>query len=601
MERIVGEDAVERVRQSSDIVEVLGTYLDLRPAGRSFKACCPFHKEKTPSFHVSPDRQLFHCFGCGVGGDVFSFVMKHDGLTFPETLEKLARRAGIELPQRSGPRGPDRAKLIEAHREAVRFYRAALGARAGESARRYLKERATPEEVLGAYYVGYAPGSGQALLEFLRKKFAVEILVAAGLVGQAEGGRLYDRFRDRVVIPILSVAGDPIGFGARALRPEVEPKYLNTPETAIYKKGRVLFGLPQARAAIKEEGLAIVVEGYFDALAMSSAGLHAVVAPCGTAWTTDHARLLLRYTPRIVFLFDGDPAGEKAAWRALEGTLPIQAEVGIVVLPAGMDPDDMIRGGDSGGLTALVREPMSPVAFALDSLRRQGVDGPPGIQRLAALLAIVGNVVSREMMIDEAAEKGRIATRVLRQEVERLLAQRPRARRMRSETPTDTPPGPLRLAPLEEAVLRLVVARPDAVGVIREAARGVAGLREGVRELLAWIDDRTRTGQAPEPPEMLRRIGHELGDQIEVGFLLADSPLENNDQFREDLVRHLREQALEAQLETVGYEIRGLEAEGGHEDKLAAFLQRKLELARELSLLRGGSGAGRTESTGLRP
>ncbi len=599
MERIVGEDAVERVRQASDIVEVLGTYLDLRPAGRSFKACCPFHKEKTPSFHVSPDRQLFHCFGCEVGGDVFSFVMKHDGLTFPEALEKLARRAGVELPERSGPRGPDRGKLIEAHREAVRYYRAALGAPTGESARQYLGERGTPETVLGAYYVGYAPGTGQALLEFLRKKFPVELLVAAGLVGQADGGRLYDRFRDRVVIPILSVAGDPIGFGARSLRPDAEPKYLNTPETAIYKKGRILFGLPQARAAIKDEGRAIVVEGYFDALAMSSAGLHAVVAPCGTAWTMDHARLLLRYTPRIVFLFDGDPAGEKAAWRALEATLPIQAEIGIVVLPSGMDPDDMVRGGNSDELVALLREPMSPVGFALDSLRRQGVDGPPGMRRIAALLAIVGNVVSREMMIDEAAEKGRIAARVLRQEVERLLAQRPRARRTRPET--ESPEGPVRLAPLEEAVLRLVVARPDAVGVIREAARGVAGLREGVRELLTWIDDRTRSGQAPEPPEMLRRIGHELGDQIEVGFLLTESPLENSDQFREDLVRHLREQALEAQLETLGYEIRGLEAEGGHEDKLAVLLARKLELARELSQLRGGSGAGRTESTGLRP
>ncbi len=622
--RPAGEDIVERVREASDVVEVLGTYLDLRPAGRSFKACCPFHKEKTPSFHVSPDRQLYYCFGCGEGGDVFSFIMKHDGLSFPEALEKLARRAGIDLPQRQGPKGPDRGSLIEAHREAVRFYRAALGADTGETGRRYLADRGIPEEVLRAYYVGYAPGEGGVLIAYLNKKYSIEILVAAGLIGQTEGGRLYDRFRDRIVIPILSVAGDPIGFGARAMSADATPKYLNSPETAVYKKGRVLFGLPQARAAIRESGRAVVVEGYFDALAMAAAGLHGVVAPCGTAWTREHAQLLLRYTPRVVLLFDGDAAGEKAAWRAMEETLPINSEIGIVSLPEGLDPDDMIRSGELERLRGLLEAPASPVAFALESLRRQGVDGPPAIQRLAQLVAKVGNVVAREMMVDEAAERGRIAARVLRQEVDRLvsdqdarLAARGRmgdlgnGRRSRggrgvsrgagAGTPMGEEVGsegaPLRLTPLEQAVLRLAVSQPEAVGQLREAARGVASLREGLREVLVWLDERARAGQVPAPPEIVRRIGRELGagERFDVGFLLEDSPTEIGEQFREDLVRHLREQALEAELEVVGYEIRSLEREGDPDDQLASLLQRKLDLARTLSGLRGGGQSIRSQ------
>ncbi len=619
MERNQGEDIVEKVRAASDIVEVVGAYLDLRPAGARLKACCPFHKEKTPSFFVAPDRQLFYCFGCQEGGDVFSFVMKHEGLSFPEALEKLARRAGLELPRSTGPRGPDRGRLIEAHRDAVRFYRAALKAQAGEAARHYLDQRAIPEGVLRGYYVGYAPGDGRALLTYLNKKHPVEILVAAGLIGQGEGGRLYDRFRDRIVIPILSVAGDPIGFGARAMRPDATPKYLNSPETAIYKKGRVLYGLPQARSAMRDAGAAVVVEGYFDALAMAAAGLHGVVAPCGTAWTIDHARLSLRYAPRIHFLFDGDPAGQKAAWRAMEETLPIQAELGIVTLPEGLDPDDMIREGGAERLRALLSEPLSPVAFAVEFLRRQGIDGPPGIQRLAELLAKVGNVVAREMMVDEAAEKGRVAARVLRLEVDRLVAE-PTGRRRPArgsgapsseagdsrsgpplaETPAGDEDGPspgLQLSPLEQAILRLAISQPEAVGRVREAARGVASVREGVRSVLAWLDDRSRADQPPAPPEVLRRIAREIGshEHIEVRFLMEDSPAEISEQFREDLVRYLREQALEAELEVIGYEIRSLEQKRDADGNLEHLLQRKLELARQLSDLRGAGREDRSQ------
>ncbi len=581
----LGEDIVEQVRQATDIVDLIGAYVDLRPAGRSHKARCPFHREKTPSFHVSHERQLFHCFGCGAGGDVFTFLMKHEGLSFPEALELLARRAGIALPERGGAGAPDRGRIIAALRLAVRFYRGKLKGRAGAGAREYLAGRGVPVELLDAYYVGYAPAGGQAFLDYARKEFTVEVLVQAGLLGQSEG-RLYDRFRDRIAIPILSVAGEPIGFGARAMRPAVEPKYLNSPETAVYHKSRVLFGLPQAREAIREQGRALVVEGYFDVLGLARAGVRHAVAPCGTAWTPEHVRLLLRYTRSPVFVFDGDAAGEQAAWRALEVTLPLHPDLGVVALPAGQDPDDLVRQGEIDRLRELLSAPLSPVAFAYDSLARQGLDGHPRIARLAELLARVENAVAREMMVDEAAGRARIPARILRQEVERLGRERPAAGRGREEGGAPSGP-PIRLLPLEEAILKLVQAEPSAAGVLREASLGAPAVRAAIREVLFWVDERARSGLPPQTPELLRRIQVELGEGIDVGFLVDQTGPVPDEAFRDDLLRRLRDQALENEIEAVGREIRALESRGEDGDRLSGLLRRKQDLARDLARLRG--------------
>ncbi len=585
MQRGHGEDVVERVRQAIDIVELIGAYVDLRPAGRDFKACCPFHREKTPSFHVSAERQLFHCFGCGVGGDVFSFLMKHDGLTFPEALETLARRASIELPERHGPKGPDRARLISAMRAAVRYYRGKLRAEPGAGARRYLENRGIPQRLLDLYYVGLAPGGGQALLDLARRRFSVEALVQAGLVGQSREGRLYDRFRDRIVIPILSVAGDPIGFGARALDANVEPKYLNSPETPIYKKGRVLFGLPQARQAIRVAGSALVVEGYFDVLGLAAGGIHHAVAPCGTAWTREHMHLLLRYTPRPLFLFDGDAAGEMAAWRALENSLPIHPDVGIVVLPSGKDPDDMVRDGRIAELRDLIEAPLSPVAFGHECLARQGLEGHNRVARLAELIGLVESGVAREMMVDEAAERVRMPARLVREEVERTRGGR--RKRAAGRADPGQPETPVtRLTPLEEAVMQLTEREPSAAGKLYEASRGAPAVREKIREVLLWVEERVRSGAVPEAPELLRKLRGELGEEVEVAFLLDREGRPADEQFRENLLRRLEEQAIESELETLGYEIRALEAKEEPGARLKELLEQKQALARRLAHLR---------------
>lgn len=584
MERVDRDNQVERVREAIDIVELIGSYVDLRPAGHNFKARCPFHKERTPSFVVSPERQLYHCFGCGAGGDVFSFVMKHDGLEFPEALQLLARRAGIELVAAGPEKGVDRAALIAALREAVRFYRGQLRASSGTAALEYLRARSFPGKVLDRFYVGYAPPGGQALLEHAMSRFPREVLVQAGLVGQDDSGRLYDRFRARITIPILAPAGDPIGFGARALQPGVEPKYLNSPETPVYKKSRILFGMPQARQAFRAGGTALVVEGYFDVIGLAAGGIHHAIAPCGTALTAEHVRLLAKLVQRVVLLFDGDAAGRNAAWRALATTLVHHPDVTVAVLPPGKDPDDLVREGRVAELQERIQAPHSPVAFALETLTEQGLEGHGVIGRLAEMLAGVGNPVARELMIDEAAERSRLPGRILRREVERLGKLRP-AR----DADATAPSGGAalgQLTPLEEAVLRVVLVEPAAAGPLLEAASGVATVRTPVRNVTAWAGDRSRAGSPPAAPELMRRIHTELGEEVSAGFLLDDGLPVPDEQFRQDLLRRLREEGLEAELESVGYQIRSLEREGKHSE-LDSMLLRKHTIAKELARLRG--------------
>ena len=592
---------VERVREAIDIVDYIGSQVDLRPAGRNFKARCPFHQEKTPSFLVSPDKQVFHCFGCGVGGDVFSFVMKHDGLSFPEALALLARRAGVALPERTERGGPDKAQLIAALRAAVRFYRGALRGEAGKGAAEYLRRRSMPERILDLYYVGYAPGDGQSLLRRLGRKFSREILVQADLAGQTDEGRMYDRFRDRIVLPILGRSGEPLAFGARAMRAEAEPKYLNSRETAVYRKRGELFGLPQARQAIRRTGTAIVVEGYFDVLSLARAGVYQAVAPCGTAWRAEHTESLARLheAGRIVFLFDGDAAGRSAAWRALAVTLPRHVEVGMGLLPPGKDPDDLVREERVAELNAVLEAPLSPVAFGLKVMREEGLAQAALVSRVAEMLACVEHGIAREMMIDEAAERSGLPVRTLRAEVEKLRERRRPGRRPERGADTAEAPVPVRLTPLEELLLRAVQAEPAAAGPLIEAARGSPSIGLGVRTVLAWVQDRARAGEVARPAELLQRLRSELGEGVEAGFLLSEDLPEPDARLREDLVRRLRETALEAENERIGYEIRAVDQQadgaGGHPggpgaERLAALLARKQALAMELARLRGGAG-----------
>ena len=341
------DDLLSRV----DIVDVIDARVPLKKAGKDYKANCPFHEEKTPSFTVSQDKQFFHCFGCGVHGSAIGFLMDYEHMSFPEAVRDLAQRAGVEVPQ-STSFAPDNkpdvsAALLDSLSLADLFYRRMLREHPkAQEAIDYLKRRGLTGEIAADFGLGFAPDGWDPLLKAVGTNDSVrEALLGAGLLVKKDGGGLYDRFRNRVMFPIHDHRGRLIGFGGRVLD-KGEPKYLNSPETPLFHKGRELYGLYRARDALKRVGRVLVVEGYMDVVALAQFGLDYVVATLGTATTRDHLDRLFRFVPEVVFCFDGDRAGREAAWRALENALPVLHEgrqVSFLFLPDGEDPDTLVR------------------------------------------------------------------------------------------------------------------------------------------------------------------------------------------------------------------------------------------------------------------
>jgi DNA primase len=347
----IPDRVIEEIRERADVVQVISRHVSLKKSGSRYLGLCPFHTEKTPSFNVNPDRQIFHCFGCGEGGDVFAFRMHQDGSDFLEAVRSLATEFGVEIPNDAAEQSRS-APLYGANDRALAYFRHALRSPGGAAARDYLERRAVPADLIDRFQLGYAPPGWDGLIEELRReRTPLEHAEEAGLiVPRQTGDGHYDRFRGRLIFPIIEAGGRIVGFGGRGLADET-PKYLNSSESPIYRKGRALFGMSLAVDAIRSKGRAIVVEGYFDLMALHRAGLEEGVAPCGTALTQDHARRLRRYTRDVVVLFDGDSAGQRAA----ERSLPVMAAEGLRVqaafLPEGEDPDTLLA---KQGVDALI-------------------------------------------------------------------------------------------------------------------------------------------------------------------------------------------------------------------------------------------------------
>ena len=372
---MIPQDFIQQLLARVDIVDVIDKHVKLKKAGQNYSACCPFHNEKTPSFSVSPVKQFYHCFGCGVHGTAISFLMEYSGMGFRDAVQELSESVGMSLPveanrEESLERAKEAASLSEVMLAAMNFYRREL--KRTPKAIDYLKGRGVSGEIAAKFGIGYSPDDWQGL------KGAVEDYTATamnecGLVIDNDEGKRYDRFRDRVMFPILDSRGNVIGFGGRVIG-QGEPKYLNSPETSLFEKGRELYGLFQARRAIRDTQTAIVVEGYMDVVALAQNGVENAVATLGTATTPTHVQKLLRMADNLVFCFDGDKAGRKAAWRALEQSLPVVVDgkdVRFLFLPAEDDPDTFVRRvGKEGFLTALKdAKPLS--AFLIDELSSQ--------------------------------------------------------------------------------------------------------------------------------------------------------------------------------------------------------------------------------------
>src|SRR5436853_5618091 len=348
---------IEQIAAANDIVEVIGTYFPLKRAGSTFKALCPFHQEKTPSFTVSPSRQTFHCFGCGAGGSVFRFVMDYEHIDFPSAVRKLAARAGVTVVEKRGASDGDRQyetrkNLLKLHAEAAEwFHENLIKKEIGESARKYLKQRGITGEIAKRWQLGYAPDEWDAFGGWARAQgYDTRELITGGLLKTKDGNEThrrqsaYDRFRDRIMFPICNDIGEVIAFSGRLLKDEEgAAKYLNSPETPLFRKGNVLFGLHKSKRALIEANCAIVCEGQLDLISLFDAGITNVVAPQGTAFTENQARVLKRFVNEVVLCFDADAAGQKAAERSLEALLYNDLIVRVVEMPAGEDPDSLIR------------------------------------------------------------------------------------------------------------------------------------------------------------------------------------------------------------------------------------------------------------------
>jgi len=452
---LIPEETLERIRDAADIVDVVSEHVQLGKKGRNFFGLCPFHDEKSPSFSVNPDRQIYHCFGCGVGGNVFRFIQEVDRVTFVEAVKYLSERTGISLPERSGSSRDETeaADLIyRANDLAYKyFHHMLLNDDSGAAAREYLQARRLTSETIERFGLGYAPSNWDGLLKVAgRRSLNPQVMEQSGLaLPRQNGGGYYDRFRDRVTFPIANLSNRTIAFGARALQPDAEPKYLNSPETAIYHKGRVLYGLSDTRDAVRRQDCVLVVEGYMDLISLVQAGIQHVAATSGTALTEDHARLLARYAHQVVLLFDGDAAGSTAAMRGLEILLGTDLDARVVSLPPEHDPDTFVQEHGSDALLERTERAQSVLDFYLEQLAlRHDLSSVEGKSRAVAtlrpLLAKIRDAVRRDLLLREVAQRLSVDEQALRQELQASVQQQRAPRRTGDESAQPAVPDPPR-------------------------------------------------------------------------------------------------------------------------------------------------------------
>ncbi len=417
----IPDEVIEEIRLRSDIVEVVGSYIPLKRAGgNSWKACCPFHQEKTPSFHVRGDKQVFHCFSCGKGGDVFRFVMERENVPFPEAAHLLASRCGVVIPEptaagsnreQSRAAANVRDRLYQLQEEFARFFESNLKKHPDWPAARYLATRALPPEVVARFRLGAAPDAWDGCLRYGRALgFTDEEMLTGGIIRHSEnGGRLYDHFRGRLTFAIWNEQGKVVGFSARSLEAHPQTaKYVNTAETPIFKKSQLLYALPFARKPMQETREAILCEGQLDTIALHRAGLEQAVAPQGTGFTADQARILRRYVDRVQLAFDADQAGQKAVRSALELLLPLEFEVGVIRIPGGKDPDELFRSGGAEAVVAAAGAARSWTVHLAESCAARydltnAADRGRAAGEFIELLGLVENPVLRELYARDSA------------------------------------------------------------------------------------------------------------------------------------------------------------------------------------------------------
>lgn len=506
-------ELIEEVRRRNDIVDVISEYVALKRVGKNYKALCPFHLEKTPSFIVSPDKQIFHCFGCGAGGDVIGFVMKIEKTSFHDAVLRLAERIGISLneldPTSLTREARERERIYRLNELALEFFEAKLWDEEGSHALSYLKRRGLDLSTIKAFRLGYAPSSGEVLLNFMiNKGFYPEELLRSGLVSSSLGVRYQDRFRGRVIFPIIDERGRVLGFGGRSLEGE-EPKYLNSPETPVFSKRRVLFGIDKALSYIRSEGKVVLVEGYMDMIKLFQAGVQFTVASLGTSLTEAQANAIARYAQRVFIAYDADAAGEAATLRGITILVNKGLKVNVVEIPKGKDPDDFVSESGGESFKALLERSPSFWDFRLDLIFRDfdpsSVESKRNAFNKGVEFLLELDEVDREIVMPKFAERLRVPIEL----VKKALLSRSRRERNRALRPSKPKKDGFRKA--EEEIVSLLLKNPSLSDKLLEF--GGVDLFED--ENLIWITRRILDGFSEY------KIMEEAGENEEIRGLVA--------------------------------------------------------------------------------
>lgn len=590
-------DDIDKVRELTDLVELASEVTKVKKSGRSSMAVCPFHSEKTPSLSIDGARGLYHCFGCGKSGDVFRWVQETQAVDFSEAVELLARRAGVTLkvdPEAAKRRG-QREKLVEATAAAVEFYNERLksGADAG-NARSYLRGRGYDGEVVDRFSLGYSPDEWDALVGHLRDRgIRDDVMKRAGLASTSSRGSLIDRFRGRIMFPVFDLRGDPVGFGARILEGD-GPKYLNSSESPIYHKSRLLYGLNWAKSDIVRRDTSVVVEGYTDVIALHLAGHPIAVATCGTALVEGHLDLLRRFSERVVLAFDADEAGAGAALRGFDKSVPGDLDLRVAALPEGKDPAEVVADLGAQAITATIDESVPLLQFRIDTeLAEHDLSEPESrsraIRAVGALIALHPDPVARHEYAVAVSRRTGVDTAYVEQAVRGSARTAPTSR-PRSNRPPDPEPPPERATPpIPEGA-----SRPTELELLR-ALLGNDERLYGVdidADLFAHAD--TRTGYevlaealAGITPGTTPDLGSAIGsDESDVGSLLRRLALEDRPVMDPaDLVAHLRVNALDRQIAELRARLQNID-QSAEEHEYSQLWQRLIALEQDRRSLR---------------
>ena len=577
---------IDDLRLQADIVSVIQEYVPLKRAGVSYKGLCPFHGEKTPSFIVHRDKGFFHCFGCGVGGDVFKFLELHEKIGFQDAVRQLAQRFGMPIPEAPGERTtPDeiqeREALLKVHEIAAAYFQEQLRSPSGTRVRRLLKDRGLNDVTIAQLAIGFAPPGRETLKRHLAQRgFDLRLMLRSGLVLERDNGESIDRFRGRLIFPICRESGSVVAFAGRALEADQQPKYLNSPETPIYSKSRTLYGLNLSKTAIKRSGYAVLVEGYFDFAQPFQAGAIPVVASCGTALTPQQAHLLHRFTTKVVLSYDPDSAGQGAAARSSELLVGEGFQVNVAALPPGQDPDVFVRRNGVEAYATALKSSRPYLEFLLDRAAQAHDLGRDDSRReflreMLVVAARIPDAAGRDQFADRLAHKARITEDVVRAEIRKAAVER------RTTVTHREMPNYGQIKPAERGLIWHVLNNAaDAVPAIGELED--ADLETLVtRHVLLTVRDLQDHGTGDVPSALLARLNTEEAGVVSALAAAPQPPVLE----AAGCVREIKRLRCERERAALQREIERLRDQGGAEDAIVELGQRKIELQHRIESL----------------